>query len=171
MIRTLLAFSILALCIGCTENYELKENGGKLYRLNKKTGTIDVVEGNTITRLPEGSPNDPLGLFTPKEKAKRQNKSHVLKDSTQLRHEFDSLWNKHSIPGTGIIKDGYRFLGGNPSDSSQWVSINDILDTMKWKPGEMKMVGKYQVKKNFPWDTITPDYTFDSKSKLFVKVR
>jgi hypothetical protein len=171
MIRILLVISIFILCIGCTDNYEMKETGGKLYRLNKKTGALDIVQGNTIIRLPEGSKGDPLGLFTPEENAKRIDKSHVPKDSATLRREFDSLWNKASTPEIGTIKDGYRFTGGNPADSSRWVPMKNILDTMKWKPGDTKLIGKYQAKKGFPWDTMTADFVIGSKNKFLVKVR
>ncbi len=118
---------VFALCIitGCNDNYEMKEAGGRLYRLNKRTGDIDLVDGQSIIRV---------------------QKKQLPKDSASLRREFDSLWKKYSTPKEGAtskdyldevrtrrriqnapplgtIKGGYRFLGGDPADSTRWESL------------------------------------------------
>jgi hypothetical protein len=55
MVRTLLTLTLLALLLGCGSNFEMKETGGKLYRLNTKTGEIDLIEGQTLVRIQKES--------------------------------------------------------------------------------------------------------------------
>ena len=51
MIKRIVPVLILVLFAGCTDNYEMKETGGKLYRLNKRTGDIDLVDGLSLVRV------------------------------------------------------------------------------------------------------------------------
>jgi hypothetical protein len=160
MINKIISILLFFVFFGCNDNYEMKETGGKLYRLNKRTGDIDLVEGQSITRV---------------------QKKQSPKDSASMHREFDSLWKKysapkegataqdylaevrtrrriHEAPPSGTIKEGYRFLGGDPVDSTRWEPIKTILDTMDWKPGEKRMIGKYPVRKLTPWDTTAITY-------------
>ena len=42
---------VVTFFIGCSDNYEMKEVAGRFYRLNTRTGDIDVVTGNSLVRL------------------------------------------------------------------------------------------------------------------------
>lgn len=101
------------LILGCVNNYEMKETGGKLYRLNKKTGDIDLVSGECLIRL----------------------KNRKQLDSISFKREFDSLWNntpsklnkvggdtltETEIVGKDTLLGLHRYKGGDPTDSLNW---------------------------------------------------
>src|SRR5271157_2070126 len=107
MIRILTTIFIFALLMGCIDNYDMKEAGGKLYRMNKRTGEVDIVEGNSIT---------PITTMTAKDKQ--------AMEWVKTHSNDDSLYYKYSNPATGTIREGYRFLGGNQTDSTRWEPVH-----------------------------------------------
>jgi hypothetical protein len=135
MFRILAAVFVFALFVGCVDNYEMKEAGGKLYRLNKRTGDVDLVQGRALIRLQKGAL--PANSCTPADKGSPS--------------ESGAARRIPGAPPAGTVQDGYRFVGGDPADSTQWEPVRGILDTMRWKPGEKRMIGKYPVRKLQPW--------------------
>jgi hypothetical protein len=163
MIRILTTIFMFALLMGCIDNYDMKEAGGKVYRMNKRTGEVDIVEGNSITPITTITAKDKQAIEWAKTHSNDTRANKILaangidtyttqsgnrftrvqdkkNDSVSKARFFDSLDYKYSNPATGTIKDGYRFLGGNQTDSTRWEPVQSILNTMKHKPGDRWMI-------------------------------
>jgi|WetSurMetagenome_2_1015567.scaffolds.fasta_scaffold23178_6 hypothetical protein len=51
MLTKILPFIFLLLIAGCSDNYDIKESEGKLYRINKRTGDVDLINGKSLIRI------------------------------------------------------------------------------------------------------------------------
>lgn len=125
MIKIFFAFILIAALWGCNHNYEMKESGGKLYRLNKKTGVVYVVESKSLIPLPEWTGEDRQALAWAKANPSDPRADKILKklEDKGLLDRKDSPWLNDPIVNV-IDKDTiisfYAYLGGNPSDSNNW---------------------------------------------------
>ena len=142
MIKHIVPSILLVLLVGCSDNFEMQETGGKLYRLNKKTGSVDIIEGHSITQLQlKSSPNvnyDSIAImcgavgvegYSEQKIDSLRNKYAVSKKMTAKDSEAmgwaianpnDPRANKIfavlGIDTTGI----YHYIGGNLADSASW---------------------------------------------------
>lgn len=74
MKKTIVMVYILTLLIGCNNNYEIKESGGKLYRINNNTGDIDLINGDVFVRIHPRKSFDEIATEVDKEYGKQADK-------------------------------------------------------------------------------------------------
>jgi hypothetical protein len=142
MIKTLVTVFLLAFFIGCADNYETREAGGKLYRLNKRTGNIDILDGKLLTRISNSAPNDSSGLLTSKENVKHANNKMITdkkliekyrkKDSNSPAvGENDEVGDAFPLQcrlPAGTQVDGWFYKGGIGADRNNWIPDTVLTD-------------------------------------------
>ena len=170
MIRILAVVFLFAILVGCANNYEMKETGGKLYRLNKRTGDIDLVNGISLVRLQKiessnnqqalqwarQNPDDPrskeilerLGfsgtlvpfLATRAEVLGLSNGAHFIYGGKEYirnnKNKSDSLIEVEAVDSfplqcrlpIGTQVDGWFYKGGNEADKNDWIPDTILTD-------------------------------------------
>jgi len=97
MIKSIINVFILLLLVGCNGNYEMKESNGKLYRINKNTGNVDLIEGKNIIPLKLGSEVKNVNHW--------QNAPII------------------NVIGNDTILSFFEYINGDPADSNNWKFI------------------------------------------------
>ncbi|MBN2188788.1 MAG: hypothetical protein JW699_04990 [Chitinispirillaceae bacterium] len=140
-----------ALCMGCIDNYETREAGGKLYRINKRTGDIDLVDGKSMIRIHGAAPRGRLDL--PPDEAARSGESRgngaegkmhrTLTDERTIAKYRKAGGSAYFFGGgemssgsfplrcrlpAGTQVDGWFYNGGDESDQSNWIPDTALSD-------------------------------------------
>jgi hypothetical protein len=101
---------ILVLFVGCSGNFETKEFDGKLYRLNKKTGNVELIVEKDIVPL------------------KIEGDEITLNSSSKNVHHWQDALIVNVIRNDTILRF-FEYISGDPADSNNWKFIDPSILT------------------------------------------
>jgi hypothetical protein len=136
-----------ALCTGCIDNYETREAGGKLYRINRRTGSVDLVDGNMLVRLSGTASAERHGIpsYAAAGSGRRgEGKMHRTMTDERTIAGYRKAGGATPVPGgrggaaasyplrcrlpAGTQIDGWFYKGGSAFDQGSWIPDTVLTD-------------------------------------------